>query len=137
MACAVLGYDDSPGSKLALATALELAAAYGDDLVIGFGFAPPTRVGEEYGEHGRALREVGERLTADALARAREAGVSASVELVEDSPAAALVALADRHGARFIVVGSYGESPIKGAILGSTPHKLLHLAATPVVVVPA
>ena len=25
-----------------------------------------------------------------------------------------------------IVVGSYGESPIKGAILGSTPHKLLH-----------
>jgi len=34
-------------------------------------------------------------------------------------------------------VGSYGESPIKGAILGSTPHKPLHLAETPVVVVPA
>jgi len=137
MACTVLGYDDSPGSKAALETAVELAGAYGDELVIGFGFAPPTRAGEEYGEHEGALRELGERLTADALARARAAGVAARVELVEDSPAAALVALAERHGARFIVVGSYGESPIKGAILGSTPHKLLHLAATPVVVVPA
>ena len=36
-----------------------------------------------------------------------------------------------------IVVGSYGESPIKGAILGSTPHKLLHRAERPVLVVPA
>jgi nucleotide-binding universal stress UspA family protein len=49
----------------------------------------------------------------------------------------ALVELADRHDARMIVVGSYGERPIKGAILGSTPHKLLHLAGRPVLVVPA
>lgn len=33
-------------------------------------------------------------------------------------------------------VGGWGESPIRGAILGSTPHKLLHLSDTPVVVVP-
>jgi nucleotide-binding universal stress UspA family protein len=36
-----------------------------------------------------------------------------------------------------IVVGSYGESPLRGAVLGSTPHKLLHLAERPVLVVPA
>jgi len=35
-----------------------------------------------------------------------------------------------------IVVG-YGESPMRSAILGSTPHKLLHLSERPVVVVPA
>jgi nucleotide-binding universal stress UspA family protein len=35
------------------------------------------------------------------------------------------------------VVGTYGESPLKGAILGSTPHKLLHMSPVPVVVVPA
>jgi nucleotide-binding universal stress UspA family protein len=34
-------------------------------------------------------------------------------------------------------VGSYGERPLRGAILGSTPHKLLHLAERPVLVVPA
>ncbi len=56
---------------------------------------------------------------------------------MDQRPAPALVDLADRHDARMIVVGSYGERPIKGAILGSTPHKLLHLAGRPVLVVPA
>jgi len=35
------------------------------------------------------------------------------------------------------VVGSYGEHPIKGALLGSVPHTLLHLSERPVLVVPA
>ena len=36
-----------------------------------------------------------------------------------------------------IVVGSFGEAPLKGIILGSTPNKLLHLTDRPVLVVPA
>ena len=36
-----------------------------------------------------------------------------------------------------IIVGTYGDSPIKGAILGSTPHKLVQIADVPVVVTPA
>ena len=36
-----------------------------------------------------------------------------------------------------IVVGSYGEPPLRGVILGSTPFKLLHEAERPVLVVPA
>lgn len=137
MATVVLGYDDSPGSKAALAKAIDLAKAYGDRLVIGFGFAPSATTGEEFSEHRKALQEMGEKQTADALAQAGSAGVDAEVELVAESPSSALLGLAERHDARFIVVGSYGESPIKGAILGSTPHRLLHLAETPVVVVPA
>jgi nucleotide-binding universal stress UspA family protein len=35
-----------------------------------------------------------------------------------------------------IVVGTAGESPLKGAMLGSTPHKLLHLSSRPVLCVP-
>ena len=35
-----------------------------------------------------------------------------------------------------IVVGSYGEPPLKGVILGSTAYKLLHLTERPVLVVP-
>ena len=34
-----------------------------------------------------------------------------------------------------IVVGSYGDSPMRGAILGSTPHKVLNLSQRPVLVV--
>jgi len=62
-----------------------------------------------------------------------------SVEAPEGASEHREVALLDaaaRHGARAIVVGSYGESPLKGAILGSTPHKLLHLSEHPVLVVP-
>ena len=51
-------------------------------------------------------------------------------------PSDALIALAEEHDARAIVVGTHSESPLRGAILGSTPHKLLHLSRRPVVVVP-
>ncbi len=51
-------------------------------------------------------------------------------------PAQALIEAATRHSARRIVVGSWSESPLRGALLGSTPHKLLHLARTPVLCVP-
>ena len=30
-----------------------------------------------------------------------------------------------------IVVGTHGESPLRGAIIGSTAHKLLHLSEVP------
>jgi len=137
MAKIVVGYDASPGASAALDHAIELASALGDTLVIGCGVEPPGLVGEEVREHRRALREQAGRMTEAAMAHALEGGVQAEVELVDERPAQALADLADRHDARMIVVGTYGESPIKGAILGSTPHKLLHLAERPVLVVPA
>ena len=60
-----------------------------------------------------------------------------TVELVVAKPAEALVSVADTHDATVIVVGTAGESPIRGALLGSTPHKLLHLSTRPVLCVPA
>jgi nucleotide-binding universal stress UspA family protein len=116
--------------------AASLAAAHGDDLVIGFGIEPPGAVGDEGKAHRDALRDNGEKAAKHAVELVRDKGVETRVELVEQRPVDALLALAEQHDARFIVVGSYGESPIRGAILGSTPHKLLHLADTPVVVVP-
>ena len=136
MGAIVLGYDDSPGARAALDRALELATAFGDRLIIGFGVHPPGHGGGEGTEHREALREQAVALTGEALARARDAGVDAESALVDDRPASALVSLADDNDARLIVVGSYGESPLKGAILGSTPHKLLHLSERPVLVVP-
>jgi nucleotide-binding universal stress UspA family protein len=133
----VVGYDASPGARAALDQALELAAAFGDRLIIGFGVAPPAPVGEEDRAHRQALRDHAEKMTAEALERAQGSGVDVEVALVEDRASSALVSLAADNDARMIVVGSYGERPLKGAILGSTPHKLLHLAERPVLVVPA
>jgi nucleotide-binding universal stress UspA family protein len=49
----------------------------------------------------------------------------------------ALVEVAQSRDARMIVVGSYGDPPLKRMILGSTPNKLLYTADCPVLVVPA
>jgi nucleotide-binding universal stress UspA family protein len=133
----VVGYDASPGAQAALDRALELAAAFGDRLIIGFGVAPPGSLGDEFRAHREALRERAQELTSKALERALGAGVEVETALVEDRPSSALVSLADEHDARMIVVGSYGERPLKGVILGSTPYKLLYMADRPVLVVPA
>ena len=58
-------------------------------------------------------------------------------ELVDAKPAEALAQVASDRGARMIVVGSHGERPLAGALLGSVPHKLLHTSETPVLVVRA
>jgi nucleotide-binding universal stress UspA family protein len=134
----VLGYDDSECSRAALMVALELARALGDRVVVAYAYAPPDSLrGEEYAAHRRALQEIGERATADALERARGSGVEIEVVHVPRKPADALVALTEDRSARLVVVGTHGEGPFTSALLGSIPHKLLHRSRVPVVVVPA
>jgi len=134
----LLGFDDSAGSRRALEVALELAGGLGDALLIAFGAQPPGRgVGDERRAHAAALEESGRELTAQALARAVEAGVPAEAEVAPERAVDLLLRLSEERGARLIVVGSYGESPLRGAVLGSVPHKLLHLSAVPVLAVPA
>lgn len=133
----VLGYDESPGSVKALDAAIEVAAAFGEPLVLVYGAGAPGGVGEEYRSHAEALQEIGRKALAHAVEAADEAGVPTSVEIIDAKPAQAIIQVADKHDARVIVVGNWGESPIKGAMLGSTPHKLLHLSTRPVLCVPA
>ena len=76
-------------------------------------------------------------MLAEARPQAEAAGVAARAELVNDRPSTGLVGLADEVDAQMIVVGSYGEKPLKGALVGSTAHKLLHLSERPVLVVRA
>ena len=87
-------------------------------------------------DYHAALQE----LASSRVAEARELASGAKeieTVVIEDSPAQALVELGRQRDARVIVVGTRGEGPIRGALLGSTPHKLLHLADRPVLVVPA
>jgi nucleotide-binding universal stress UspA family protein len=133
----VVGYDGSGSGKAALEQALSLAKGLGDGLVLVFGYAPPGTWGGEIAEHEEAIEEFGEKLMQEAKHRAEAGGIKAEVVLVPKRGAEALVEVAEKHEARLIVVGSYGETPLKGAILGSTPYKLLHLSPCPVLVVPA
>ena len=133
----VLGYDETPGAERALEVAIELAARFAEPLILVYGVTPPGGQGEEFRAHQEALVEIGQRATARALERTTAAGVSAQVALVHDKPARALIEVADQHDARMIIVGSYGETSLRGAILGSTPFRLLNSSDRPVLVVKA
>lgn len=137
MSAVVVGYDGSDCGKAALDEALRLAKELGDRVVVVFGYAPPGIWGGEIAEHKEAIEELGEKVTAEAKSQAEASGADVEVELVARKASEAIVAVADARDARMIVVGSYGDPPLKGIILGSTPNKLLHLAGRPVLVVPA
>ena len=132
----VVGYDGTPGARAAAAEALRLAGALDVRVVFVFAYwANPA--GGDVGDMLAALREVGEAHLAEAQADAERAGVAARGELIHERPSAALAELAEQIDAQMIVVGSYGDKPLKGALLGSTAHKLLHLSERPVLVVRA
>jgi nucleotide-binding universal stress UspA family protein len=132
----VLGYDASDNACAALDKAVELAKLDGSKLVVVFAYEIPAAYGGETGDYRRAVREVGEQTGEHAAERLREAGVEYEIELVPERPAEGLVHVGKQRGASMIVVGTHGEHPITGAILGSVPHKLLHISPLPVLVVP-
>lgn len=134
----VLGYDESPGAKRALSMAIEIATRFDEPLVLVYGVSPPgAGLGEEFHAHQAALVELGRTATDHAVEEATAAGVKTIVELVNEKPAQALIDVAEKFDATMIVVGTWGESPLRGAMLGSTSHKLLHLSSRPVLCVPA
>jgi len=133
----VVGYDGSACGDAALAAALGIAAELGDQVTVVFGYAPPGLWGGEIAEHEEAIEELGEKVMGKARSQAAEKGVEIDAQLVAKRAAEALIEVADRREARMIVVGSFGDPPLKGMILGSTPNKLLHMSERPVLVVPA
>ncbi len=55
----VVGYDESPGADVALDTAIQVAARWGEPLILVYGAGPPGGMGEEVSAHRAALREIG------------------------------------------------------------------------------
>jgi len=131
----VVGYDGSDTSHAAVQRAAELAKGLGDSIVIVFGYAPGGYGGGEVKAQREAVEELGEQVTARGVEEAKAAGVDSDVVLINEHAHEALMTVAEQRKARMIVVGSHGEAPLKGAVLGSTPYKLVHFSRTPVLVV--
>lgn len=132
----VVGYDGTESSKAALDAAINLAKDLGDPILAVFGYGV-NPMGGEVKDHAEALKELGEKSTAEAVERVRAGGAEAEAVLVDREGYDALIAVAGDRDARMIVVGSRGEGPLKGAILGSTPYHLVSHSETPVLVVRA
>lgn len=130
----VVGIDGSSCSQAAVDEAVRLAKDLDETVVVVFGYEP-YRGAAEIQDHRAALEEMGEKLGAETLERISAAGGKGELMLVDNDSVDALMDVAEARDARMIVVGSYGDAPWKGAILGSTPHKLVHLSKRPVLVV--
>jgi nucleotide-binding universal stress UspA family protein len=131
----VIGFDGSDGAGAALEVAADLAKRLGVGVVIAFGYRV-WAAGGETKDQEEILRGLGAGAAKVALERLAGAGVHADVELVHDRPWEALKAVAEARDALMIVVGSHGEGPIAGALLGSVAYKLVHQSRWPVLVVP-
>lgn len=70
----------------------------------------------------------------------RAKGLDVSLQITDElgvRPAHEILAVARAKGADLIILASRGASAIGGLILGSTAHRLLHVAPCPVLVVPS
>jgi nucleotide-binding universal stress UspA family protein len=133
----ILGYDGQEGSRVALRTAVAVAAAFKRPLVIVFGYAPPP-MGGEVGDLAKSVRALGETMTAEATQAAHtlDPTVKVKVELVNDRPADALLRAGDECDALAIVVGAAARGPMAGALLGAVTYQVVHRSTRPVLVVP-
>jgi nucleotide-binding universal stress UspA family protein len=132
----ILGFDGSGGSKAALKQAIEMARAFQTNVVVAYGYAT-NPLGGENRDQEEVVRELGRTIAHEAEEQIQAAGVDVVVELIHDRPAEGIIDVAVTRQARAIVVGSRGESPLTGAILGSVTYKLVHRSPVPVLVVPS
>jgi nucleotide-binding universal stress UspA family protein len=134
----VVGIDDSPGSRRALAWTAELAAGLRARVVAVHAFEPLAHVGEL--APGVDLRALRERTTAQVQGELtqplRERGVEHAARVLEGEPAEVLLDAARKEQAELIVVGARRMGMLKSLALGSTSQKVMHHAGSPVVIVP-
>jgi nucleotide-binding universal stress UspA family protein len=133
----VIGTEDSPDAATAVEHGLELA--HGLDASVTFVCArvvPNALLGDalyrrEFAAEVARARDV----VREAMAKAAAAGVHADYEILDGSPADAILNVAETHDADLIVVGSRGLGPVQSAIFGSVSKEVVTRSPLPVLVV--
>ena len=130
----LVAIDGSDYSRNALPAAIAVAQKFGGELLV-------LHVSEH--DRGRAVAFPTEspaeatRLVADAVKKARDAGLSAKGELLDRAAghvAPAIAATAAAGSIDLIVMGSRGLSDAQGFLLGSVTHRVMQLVDIPVLI---
>lgn len=132
----VLGYDGSESAQAALEHTVTLAKELEAEVVVVFGYYISPLGGGDVHDYKAALEKVGTDAATEAVSRLEAEGIRASSQLVSAKPADAIMDVAKETGARLVVVGTVGEGPITGAILGSVVLKLIQRCPVPMLVIP-
>ena len=131
----IVGYDGSDCAKTALSRAADLAAQLGAEVMAVFAAATPGPPGGEMTDYRHAVEQHGSKILEE-VSRIVGGRALVTTAIQEGPPEDVLVDAAERHDAQMIVVGTHGERPLFGVILGSTPYRLVHRSSVPVLVVP-
>ncbi len=135
----VLGVDGSPASLRAAETAGRLALTNRAQLCVVVAFDPvPDVLGSPYWEEAVARRmEEAQSVLEMALSRLPDdADLNVDTEVLQGSPAEAILNVAEEHKADLIVMGVRGQGRLTALLLGSQVQKVLAHAPCPVLVVP-
>jgi nucleotide-binding universal stress UspA family protein len=131
----IVGYEDTPQGRDALALGVALAGATGDPLILAGAYGPVAAMSQDELDERAAqiagqLEEVAAGVRSDALPHVETTAVPGS------SPAAALQTLSEALDARALVLGSCHRGPVGRVLVGSVAERLLNGAPCPVVVAP-
>jgi nucleotide-binding universal stress UspA family protein len=132
----LVAIDHSEASERVLGAAKELGSQLGAEV-----FVLHLRERELMGRTGVLAteeRDEAKEQVDHAIAELRDAGLSAEgavLNTIYGHAAREIVEQAKEHDAGVIVMGSRGHSELESLIVGSTVHKVLHLADRPVLVI--
>lgn len=133
----IVGVGGDGSGYAAARTTARVANMMNVPIVLVFGFEAAA-----LGPRGGALEEEIAAIGDDAVAAIRDElaatypALIIEVEMVQQRPVDALIAVAAARGAQVIAVGHGGGGPLKGALLGSITYEIVHHAPVPVLVVP-
>lgn len=141
----LVGVDFSPGSEAALAWAVDAALAFDAPLIVVHVVHDPAEApgyylrlhGGDVEEIERVAQEMMGEFIAGARKRLPRFEEVARVEpvVVVGLPAPRIVELAEREGARLIVMGAQGRTALGDMLLGSKVERVTRLSPIPVTVV--
>jgi nucleotide-binding universal stress UspA family protein len=121
--------DGSDTAQQAVNAAFDLAQRFDAAVLILTAYRAEVGGGDGWASSSATQAE---RVLADAEEAAAELGLAYSSAMLEGDPGEVVVALAERHGADLLVVGSIG---MHRRVLGSVPNTVTHKASCSVLLV--
>ena len=134
----VVAVDGSEHAGRALRMGIDLAFKFGAEIRVVSVVEPTYLPPEPYGlaeQVDKATREEAGRVVSVAVKSVTDAGVAATGEVLDGSPADVVARVADEVGADLVVVGSRGRGALGRLFLGSVSDRLVHFLRRPVLVV--
>ena len=115
--------------KLAEESSAELIALHVREITVGRSAGYPVQIDEDEVE-GKIESQAKEMKDSGINARYAQAGAAYG------GAAHAIAETAESNGADLIVVGTRGQGPVAGLLLGGVTQRLLHISSCPVLAVP-